>query len=543
MRQPHIIIFNPDEMRADTLSHLGNPAAATPNLDAFARTEAVSFQNAFCQNPVCVPSRCSFFTGLYPHVNGHRTMTHLLRPGEASLFGELRTAGYHVWMNDRNDLCAGQYDGWVESQADEIFYPGLGRRAPGAVRPDLRGEPGGKYYYSHYEGELRTDGQGLNYSPDDETVDAAIQRVKQWQPGDKPLCMFLGLFFPHPPYGVEEPYFSAIDRAKLPPRITPETCSGKSRMMALIRQYQQMQGFSKADWDELRAVYLGMCMKIDRQFGRLCQGLRDAGIYDDCAIFVLSDHGDFAGDYSVVEKAQNCFEDCLTRVPFLIKPPKGVELDAGISDSMVELVDFYATAMDFAQAVPGHGHYGKSLRPVLANRAAELRQYAFCEGGRNPGETQCDEYHGEAGESRPADVYWPKKMAQLDDEAHAKATMIRSKRYKYISRTLGGDELYDLCADPGERVNRIGDPALESVRQELQTAMLKWLQTTSDVVPPDYDRRMTEEMLWNKVRGLVPPIHEDDVRQKIRNGMGIGALFGYCASLKGEKGGKRDDAE
>ena len=81
-KRPHIIIFNPDEMRSSALAHLGNPAAVTPNLDAFAASEAVSFRNAYCQNPVCVPSRCSFFTGLYPHVHGHRTMSHLLRPGE-----------------------------------------------------------------------------------------------------------------------------------------------------------------------------------------------------------------------------------------------------------------------------------------------------------------------------------------------------------------------------------------------------------------------------------------------------------------------------
>ena len=84
-KKPNIIIFNPDEMRADTLGHLGNPAAVTPNLDKFACEEAVSFSNAFCQNPVCVPSRCSFFTGLYPHVNGHRTMSYLLHDGEDSL--------------------------------------------------------------------------------------------------------------------------------------------------------------------------------------------------------------------------------------------------------------------------------------------------------------------------------------------------------------------------------------------------------------------------------------------------------------------------
>ena len=56
-RRPDIIIINPDEMRWDTMGHMGNQAASTPRLDAFAREEAVSFENAFCQNPVCVPSR------------------------------------------------------------------------------------------------------------------------------------------------------------------------------------------------------------------------------------------------------------------------------------------------------------------------------------------------------------------------------------------------------------------------------------------------------------------------------------------------------
>lgn len=78
-KRPNIIIFNPDQMRADAVSHLGSPAAKTPFLDSFARTEAVSFRNAFCQHPVCVPSRCSFTTGLYPHTTGHRTMAYLLR--------------------------------------------------------------------------------------------------------------------------------------------------------------------------------------------------------------------------------------------------------------------------------------------------------------------------------------------------------------------------------------------------------------------------------------------------------------------------------
>ena len=121
MRKPHIIIFNPDEMRWDTMGHMGNPAACTPNLDRFAAEDAVSFSHAYCQNPVCVPSRCSFLTGRYPHNDGHRTMRYLLRQGERSLFQELMDHGYYVWMNGRNDLVAGQIPGLTASHANEIF--------------------------------------------------------------------------------------------------------------------------------------------------------------------------------------------------------------------------------------------------------------------------------------------------------------------------------------------------------------------------------------------------------------------------------------
>ena len=291
-QRPNIIIFNPDEMRADTLSHLGNPAAVTPNLDRFAQTDAVSFSNAFCQNPVCVPSRCSFFTGLYPHVHGHRTMTYLLHEDEPSLLKELKDSGYYVWMNDRNDLIAGQIPGLVESQADEIFYSG--QSAPGPVE-NLRGEPGNKNYYSHYDGKLGLDANGKNYTSDDAAVDAAIERLNH-PVDDRPVCIFLGLMYPHVPYAVEDPYFSAIDRAKLPARITADTCSHKAKILSDIRKYQHMEDYTEEDWNELRATYLGMCMKIDEQFGRLTAAMKKNGTYDNSAIFFFSDHGDFTGD-------------------------------------------------------------------------------------------------------------------------------------------------------------------------------------------------------------------------------------------------------
>lgn len=530
-KKPHIIIFNPDEMRADSMAHLGNPAAITPNFDEFAKNDAVSFSRTFCQNPVCVPSRCSFMTGLYPHVHGHRTMAYLLRPGEDSLLKELKDGGYYVWMNDRNDLTAGEIEGWTESQADEIYYTDGKKRAPGP-KENLRGERGSKNYYSHYNGELKTDENGVNYSADDQAVDAAIERLLN-PVDDRPVCAFIGLLYPHVPYNVEEPYFSAIDRSKLKKRVDHADCKDKAPIMNAIRNNLSMESYSEKDWDELRATYLGMCMKVDYQFGRLVNALKKAGIYEDSAIFVLSDHGDFTGDYSLVEKAQNTFEDCLTNVPLLIKPPKGYDVDAGVSDALTELVDFYATVVDIAGIKSSHTHYGRSLVKNVADRSLRNRDFVCSEGGREAGEVHCDEFHA-AGANGPDQsvVYWPRISAEKDDVLHDKGIMIRTERYKYVSRSKGKDEFYDLEKDPSEKINVIDDESYADEVVKLKGELLKWLQQTADVVPFNYDARFTEKMLWAKVSAMVPPEEKDKVLGFIKEGISFSQLMNYCVGLK-----------
>ncbi len=535
-KRPYIIIVNPDEMRADSMSHLGNPAAKTPNLDDFAENDAVSFSNAFCQNPVCVPSRCSFMTGLYPHVHGHRTMTYLLRPGEDSLLKELKESGYYVWMNDRNDLTAGQIDGWSESHADEIHYYEGTRRAPGPIHPVDKSE-NSKNRYSHFHGELGLDEQGENYTSDDEAIDAAIDRLLH-PIDDRPIAIFLGLFYPHVPYEVEEPYFSSIDRKALPPRISSKDAKGKAPILSAIRDYSHTEQYEEKDWDELRATYLGMVSKVDHQFGKLVTALKKAGIYEDSAIFFFSDHGDFTGDYDLVEKDQNTFEDVLTRVPFLVKPPKGYELDQGVSSSLVELTDFYATALRFAGISSSHTHFGKDLTPILGDRKKENRDFVLCEGGREPGEIQADEYHqsGKNGPD-PHNDYYPKMLAEKDDALHDKGIMLRDHRYKYVSRSHTQDEFYDLEKDPKELCNEIHNPVYHEEIQKKKDQLLKYLQQTADVVPFDIDSRFTKKMMWSKLKPLCPQGEEDNVKALIEQGMPFGALIFHCLELqkKGEK--------
>ena len=536
-KRPNIIIFNPDQMRADSLAHLGNPASHTPFLDSLAQSEAVSFRHAFCQNPVCVPSRCSFTTGLYPHVNGHRTMAHLLRPHETSIFEELKNAGYYVWMNARNDLVAGQVPGLIERHASEIYYGGgASVDAPGGDVP--RGAPGGKEFYSHFGGRLGLDENGRNYGADDEDVDAAVARIRS-KPEGQPLCLFLGLINPHPTYQVEEPYYSAVERTKLPKRVRAEEGRGKADIEAAIRARQGMEQYTERDWDELRACYLGMCMKVDDMFRRLCDTLKEAGEYDNSAIFFFSDHGDYTGDYGITEKAQNSFEDCLTNVPLLIKPPKGFPLDPGITDSLAELVDFYATAMDFAGVRPSHTQYGRSLRPVLENRGAAVRDFVTCEGGRNPDEIHCDEFHaGGPNGTLVFSPYWPRHMAQTDPDAHAKGFMLRTRDWKLVSRVNGKDELYDLRADPKELHNVFGEAGTQAVAADLKAKQLLWLMQTADAVPFDYDERFSPEMIWAKVKRLVPPEHEAEIKAKIAAGANLFMLMQECRQRFGTQKGE-----
>ena len=487
-RRPHIVLFNPDQWRGDALGHVGNPGAVTPVLDRWVQTDAVSFSNAFCQNPVCTPSRCSFMTGWYPHTRGHRTMFHMLRRDEPVLLRTLKEAGYYVWWGGKNDLVPAQHG--YEAYCDVKYTP---ERAPVKnfhTDQEWRGTPGDDNYYSFYVGRVeRTPGDSFAYDADWANVLGAIDLIRN-PPTDKPLCIYLPLLYPHPPYGVEEPWYSMIERGSLPPRIpAPQDWSMLPSMLRGIHERQGLAGWSEERWTELRATYYGMCARVDHQFGMLLDALHEAGIYEDTAIFFFSDHGDFTGDYGLVEKTQNTFEECLTRVPFLVKPPRGVPVRPRVSEALVELIDMPATVEAVTGIAPAHTHFGRSLLPVLAGETEEHRAAVFCEGGRLRGEVQAMELESEDNQ-QPAGLYWPRLSLQRGDgPEHSKAAMVRTRDHKYVRRLYEQDALYDLREDPGELNNRIDDAALAGVLTGLKEQMLTWYQATCDVVPKDTDRR------------------------------------------------------
>jgi len=489
---PHILIFNPDQWRGDVMGHLRNPAAVTPNLDHIIKADAVSFSNAYCQNPVCTPSRCSFMSGWYPHVRGHRTMFHMMQPDEPVLLRDLKEMGYFVWWGGKNDLIPGQ-NGYQEYCDVKYQVP---EDPVHPLRRDLhrwdewRGPADGDNFYSFYYGRIDIpEGEPFAYDGDWAMIEGAIDLIHN-APPDQPLCIYLPLIFPHPPFEVEDPWYSQIDRASLPDRIpTPESWEGFPSLLKGIYERQNLQGWDENRWRELLATYYGMCARVDAQFGMIVAALKETGLYDGTAIFFFSDHGEFAGNYGLVEKTQNTFQDCLTRIPFIIKPPKGTEIQPGIRDALVELVDMRATVEALTGLDPGYNHFGRSLLALISGKADRHRDAVFCEGGRLHGERHAMELESTSHQT-PQGLYWPRVGLQSSEgPEHTKAVMCRTESHKYVRRLYEKDELYDLMADPLELHNQIDNPDFAEVLQQLKERLLTFYLETSDVVRCQPDQR------------------------------------------------------
>ncbi len=474
---PHILIFNPDQWRGDVMGHLGNPAAVTPNLDRMVATDSISLSNAFCQNPVCTPSRCSFMSGWYPHVRGHRTMFHMMQPDEPVLLRDLKEMGYFVWWGGKNDLVPGQngFDDYCHIKYQAPRDPERSQFPNLHSWNEWRGPKDGDNFYSFLYGKIETpEGQSFALDDDWAMIEGAIEFIQN-APPEQPVCIFLPLSYPHPPFAVEEPWYSQIDRDKLPKRIpTPESWDKLPSLLKGIYARQNMQAWNEERWRELLATYFGMCARVDEQFGMVVDALKDAQIYDDTAIFFFSDHGEFAGNYGLVEKTQNTFQDCLTRVPFIIKPPQGTEIQPGIREALVELVDLRATIEALTGLNPGYTHFGRSLLPLIVGETQDHRDAVFCEGGRIYGETHAMELESSSNQA-PDGLYWPRVGLQSSEgPEHTKAVMCRTKNYKYVRRLYEKDELYDMVNDPQELHNQIDNPTYSQVLAKLKDRLLNF---------------------------------------------------------------------
>lgn len=484
----NIVYFVADQMRNDSLHHMGCKASITPNFDQVLK-EGVSFENAYCQNPVCVPSRNSFLSGLYPHTKGHRTMHYLIDEDEPMLLKSMKENGYEVIWVGRNDIVPANRS---KEKYCDVYFDGVNHDDSKTITRDTKMNFGKSTatledtkeegYYSHYIGEV-TKEVAERPGSDWALLNRALEYLES-RTSTKPFFLYLTISFPHPPYHCEQPWLGSIDRSLIEPTRPSALSLDKPSMLKGIAERQNLAKWGKENFRELRATYLAMVSRVDHQYGLLRDKLKELNYYDNSNIFIFSDHGDYTGDYDIVEKVQNCFEDPITRVPLIVKPAKGMEVRPRKSKALVELIDVFATVLDLGKVSYPNVHFGKSLVKTIAGSETH-KDAVFCEGGRIHGEEWAKDLgHG------PISHYWPRLDTQASDgPEHTKATMIRMGDYKFVLRLYEKDEFYDLIEDPLELNNAIDDPKYAEQINDMKLRMLQFYQETGDIVPNRQDLR------------------------------------------------------
>lgn len=472
--RPNLILFMPDEMRADALACYGNPLTRTPNFDKLAQT-GTRFANCHVQYPVCGASRCSLLTGWPTSVRGHRSLFYFLRPNEPNMFRYLRQAGYDVHWFGKNDALAAEsfYDSvtmWNYPEPEPLANP------DGHVQQRVGGH--NSFYPDTFLGRKRGDRRsGAEYRH----IQAAI-RVLEQKETDRPFCIFLPLSSPHPPYAPPEDFYSMYDPADIH-GLRPRNLPRKPSYIEGIRKAYGLDGLGDDVFRKVRALYYGMVSYSDWLLGELLEAVDRTNHDRDTAIFLLSDHGDYAGDYGLVEKWPSGLEDVLTHVPVIARVPGGSRGNS--SENMTELFDVMATCLDLAGVQAQHTHFARSLMPQIHGGAGNPERAAFAEGGYNEYEPQCFEDNQSMGT-----LYYPKGHLQCTQpQTISRAAMIRTHDYKLVSRPQGQSELYVYKNDPQELHNRFGDKDVIDIQCELQQQLLHWYVNTTGIAPFDKDQR------------------------------------------------------
>lgn len=472
------ILFFPDEMRADSLGCYGNPFVKTPNYDRLSQ-EGVRFDQCHVENPVCSPSRCCLMTGWYPHVRGHRTLWHLLQPDEPSLFAYLKKSGYQIQWFGKNDLYSQQS---LHDCVDNCV------KTAGGHAGKMKFQFGDSGFYSFVRDSFKPD---ITKTADYKNVHQAIDFLNDWQETDKPFMIYLPLSMPHPPYSAPEPYHSMYKPDDVG-TLRPIVESGKPDFHKLIRDYRNLDQLDDQDLKEVNAIYHGMVSCMDALLGQLMDAMEKSGRNKDTTLIVSSDHGDWAGDYGLVEKWPNALDDTLTHVPLLIKSPGCAQ--GHVVPEIVELFDIMPTVLEMSGIDCQHTHYAKSLVSQINGAPGDPHRHAYAEGGYNLNEPNC--FEGYKKRNIPSEKlskefpYYPKFMQQQEcPDSVCRATMVRSLTHKLIYRVNGVCELYDLVKDPQELTNVYGDSAYASIQNDLLNNLLQWYQSTSDSVPYREDHR------------------------------------------------------
>lgn len=396
-KQPNILFYCTDQQRADLMGCMGHPIIQTPNFDRLA-ARGMNVRNCFVQGTVCMPSRASILTGLYPSRHGVIENGFNLDESLPTLPGILAEAGYHTGAVGRTHVRCSQphpihpskdYYGFQDCIHTQCYWEGLDPK--GAYLDWIRAE-----HPQWYEAAAtpcpvnRTDAFCASWSelPQELSMTSWVtDQSLHWldrhqsQHGATPFMLWAGTWDPHFRFLVSAPWDRMYDPASIP---LPAWCDGEFKDMPPFYQHiarTMPEGASRAEWDRTiqnsLSIYYGMISHIDDQFGRLLDGLEERGELDDTIVVFTSDHGEMAGAHQMWSKGAYFYDDAL-RIPLLISAP-GVTPQGAVSDAFVEEVDFLPTLLDLAGVECPKHVQGKSFYALLNGESTTHREDVFSE--------------------------------------------------------------------------------------------------------------------------------------------------------------------
>lgn len=480
----NILFIMCDQLRWDYLSCAGHPHLQTPNIDWLAKT-GVRFDKAFVQSPVCGPSRASMYTGRYQSTLGVRTNGYPLRRDELGLgdyLGELdmRTAvvGKTHLIIDGPARPDGEL-GFEPFDRDDGIHPTKAwRKRPESFQYNAylrqHGYEGENPWQTHANSSVDPEGNlhngWFNHSArwpanvaeeHSETAYATNRAIDFMQTaGVRPWCLHLSYIKPHWPYIAPAPYHECYTTAQIVPvnRTQAERETPLHPIYAGMQRYASGEGFVR---DEVRETvipaYMGLIKQIDDHLGRLFDWMRANDLLDNTVIVFSSDHGDYLGDHWLTDKFW--LHEEAVRVPLIIRDPSvSAETTRGtVCTELVEMVDLLPTLVELSGGTPNEERLeGRSLVPFLHGGSVDQwRDFVVCEADYSP-----------------ITVRHHLDLA-VDD---ARATMLRTQRWKYILHETFEPELYDLENDPHEQHNLGSDPAHATIRAVLNEALFRWFR-------------------------------------------------------------------
>ncbi|MBN1489629.1 MAG: sulfatase [Phycisphaerae bacterium] len=369
--RPNILWIVSDDHAAYVTGCYGNPLAHTPNIDRLA-ARGIRFDRAYCNSPMCTPSRGSFLTGRYPRATGVMCLRDALPEGQLTLADHLRGFGYRTGAFGKMHFNSELKHGFETHVRIQDWQAHLRHHPPEPIPNDIDVLPVWRPFrdparvwlnsFCRPYGLRAADMAGTFY------VDHAIEFIKAHR--REPFFVVVGFQEPHSPFWFPIEYRNRIDPATMPiPEVGPEDAE---QIPAIFRDLMpaEKQGIAAAAYTSTAFM--------DSNVGRLTDAIEQLGLTDNTLIIYMGDNGYHLGHHGRFEK--HSFYEGAVRCPLVMAGP-GRIAPGSSTRSLVEFVDLMPTILDLV-AVPRpkdvrlHGH---SLAGVLANPTTEVRDAAFSE--------------------------------------------------------------------------------------------------------------------------------------------------------------------